>query len=599
MVMSLDDSQLLRLAADPRTRLFPSLRGSSVFGPIVLLAGLLPCIAAVLSSEFSDESADWALRALDASAATKIQDWLEPGRDGLGSGLIHQPPLTTWLLAQSVPRLGTQQLTNWLVISLAATTGAIWVTYLLGRRVGGSAFGLITTLVLCGHPVVLRLATGTSPAAVGLLLIALTVWGFLGHLEGPPQLVSVRMLAGAVALGLALLAVGPVAVAMLIPMLLHVWLLAGERVRAGTAGRRETRLWQIWIGMRSLVVFGVTAISFSAWWEVMMLADHGSAFWQSWWTGQAILFSTDHHADSFWRNWLSQNSLIVGWMAVGLASAIRELRFPSSEHMRRRSQFVLCWWLTAFSLRSLFELPALQKSMLMNAWDASLLLPTAVLTAWGVRTIVLRQTTLFFEAFLLVSTMGLFVWRATNRPDLGLGGFFLGFIFVALWPAIVSRIRRYSEPWKERDWRRLLRAAIVGQVVLHLAAGLFEFPRPSADSLSLVKLRQRISNIEAVPRVTLMTVSTAPESLLFVLRSHWPNSQFILAGTRDGTTVSDPLAGGETIDSTHEIVIEWTRREFRLATEFTPNRQTAAIGDYPLRFRERNLMVFRVTPREH
>jgi hypothetical protein len=220
------------------------------------------------------------------------------------------------------------------------------------------------------------------------------------------------------------------------------------------------------------------------------------------------------------------------------------------------------------------------------------------LAAWGVRSIILRQTSPTFEGFLLVSTLGLCVWRVTNHPSLGVAGFLAALVLVALLPAIVARLRRYSEPWKERDWRRLLRVAIVVQFVLHLAAGLVEFPDPSTESASLAELRRRISTIDSVPRVTLMTPSTAPESLLFVLRSQWPDSKFVLAGSSEGSAFNDAVTPTSSTESKDGIVIEWTRFEFRLATEFTPNQQTTAIGN-PLRFRGRRLMVYRVSPREH
>src|SRR5436190_183828 len=86
MAQPLDDSQVLRLASDLRTRLFPPLRGSTVVGPLVLLAGLLPFLAAVSGTELGDRAAGWALRALDTISAVQIQDFLEPGRNGLGSG---------------------------------------------------------------------------------------------------------------------------------------------------------------------------------------------------------------------------------------------------------------------------------------------------------------------------------------------------------------------------------------------------------------------------------------------------------------------------------------------------------------------------------
>lgn len=596
MLKSLDDSQLLRVVSDPRLRLFPSLRGATVFGPIVLLAGLIPCIAVVLSSELNDESAGWALRALDVSAALQIDGWLEPGRDGLGSALVDQPPLVAWLLALIVPSFGTSSSTSWLALSLAATCCTIWMVYLLARRLGGAAFGLAVTLMICSHPVVLRLATETSPAALGILLIVVTVWGFLGHLEEPPQLVSIRMLVGAVAWGLALLAVGPVAIALLLPMAVHVWLLAGERIER-TDRERASRWWQIWLGTRSLVVFAVTAISFSGWWEIMMLASHGSRFWNAWWTGHVNWGANLGPTGAFWHDWLRDNFLICGWLLIGIAETGREIRSPDSELSRRRSQFVLGWWLTAFGIRILFHVPELRQSVLNDSWDGFLLVPTALVAARGVRVLVLRQAGSFIEAIWFLSTCGLGAWRVTDRPMVGIAGLCGGFLFLAILPALAARFRRTTEPFKDRDWRRVLRTLIACQFVWHLATGLLNFPGPTPDNNSLGELHRRISAIPPAPKVTLMTLTTAPESLVFALRSAWPNSQFVLARSRDGSAVTDALAPLPAASAGSEIVIEWTRREFRLATEFTPNRQTTAIGD-PIRFRGRRLMVYQISPRD-
>jgi len=592
MVNPLDDSQLLRLASDPRTRLFPPLRGATVFGPLVVLTGLAPFLVAMLGTELGDNSAGWGLRAIDVMSAVSIQECLEPGHNGLGRGYVHQPPLSSWLLAVTAPCLGTDQLLSWRILSATAQCLAIWAMYLLGRRLGGASFGLITALALCGHPVMLRIATVTNPAAVGSLLLIIAVWGYLGHLEGPPQLVSLRMLAGSVAWGLSLLAVGPVALALFVPMLIHAWLLnAGLHDREHPA---RSRMRQLWLGLRTLAVFVMTALSFSGWWQLMMLTSYGSEFLNSWWSGQVAMSFPADTPKSYWRECLSQNSFLVGWLIVGLVRGIGELRRPSSELERRRSQFVLVWWSTAVVIRIVFDIPALRRCVLMDAWDVFLLLPTVLLAAMGIKAFVLRQTSQLTEGLLLAAPLGLYVWRLTLQPWLGLTAFVLGLGFLALLPALSTRIRGGARQWTERDWKRLLRIAFLLVAGGHIAAGLSEFPRFSLESQSLVELRKRIAPVPPTPRVTLMTSNgAAPESLLFVLRSRWPASTFVLAGLRDGRLAREPSEAAPPV----ELVIEWTKHDIRIANELPANRQATAIGD-PLRFRERRLMIYRVGPRQ-
>eukprot|EP00456_Euglypha_rotunda_P086613 TRINITY_DN878_c0_g1_i1.p1 TRINITY_DN878_c0_g1~~TRINITY_DN878_c0_g1_i1.p1 ORF type:complete len:595 (-),score=111.42 TRINITY_DN878_c0_g1_i1:311-2095(-) len=594
MVNPLDDSQLLRLAGDLRYRLFPPLRGATVVGPLVVLTGLIPALAAVMGSEFDDVIAGWGLRALDVTRAVEIQDWLEPGRGGLAKGYLQQPPLSSWLLAFLVPRMGTDALATWRAMPLTAICCAIWMMYLIGRRIGGAAFGLITVWAICGHPVLLHLAPNPGPAALGVLLLALTVWGFLGHLEGPPQLVSMRMLCGAVAWGLALLAVGPAAVILFIPMLLHAWLLQGGQnaVAAATPG---SRLKQLWLGLRTLIVFVLTALSFSGWWQLMMLTNYGSDFWFSWWTGHVRLNAVLETPHSCWRDWLSQNSFLVGWLVLGLISVIRELRKPTSEVGRRRCQFVLTWWLTALLMRLLFDIPSLRRSVLIDTWDAFLLLPTALLVAWGIRATIARQTTLLSESLLVVSTIALTAWRLTQRPWFGVTVFALAFLTIILLPTLMVRIRQGARRWTERDWKWVMQAAVCLMFVGHLCWGVLELTPPSSQSLALTELRKRIDPINPLPRVTLLTSNgNAPESLLFVLASRWPESQFLVANARDRRPIQEVAVDPRD----EELVLEWTRQEVRIANEIPPDREATAVGD-PLRLSGRRLTIYQIGPRQH
>lgn len=582
MAKPLDDSQLLRLASDLRLRLFPPVRGGAAFAPLIILAGLVPALTAVRGPELVDAEAGWGLRALDVVAASQIQEWLEPGRQGLGKGYLHQPPLQSWLQAAVVSAFGIHHLPAWQALSLLLICLAVWATFLLGRRVGGAAFGMLAALLICGHPILLKIGVGISPAPLGLLLIVVTAWGFLGHLEGPPQLVSIRMLAGAVAWGLALLTIGPVAVALSIPLTVHAWQLRGGRQDSATATGQ--RLWHFWMGMRTLVVFIVTALSFSGWWQLMMLANYGGEFWQSWWTGQIVAVDPQAVPQSCWRHWLSQNSLLAGWMVVGLVSVVKELRYPSTEVVRRRCQFVLAWWLTALALRIVFDIPRLRLSAQSDAWDVMLLLPTVLLATWGIKAVVLRQASLAVESLLMVGTIGLCAWRVTGSVMAGGIAFLASLTVVALLPILTPRLRGGGRRWTERDWRRLFRAGVASILVGQVVAGLIEFPPISRESQSLTELRRRVATLPAVSRVTLSM--PIPESVQFVLRCQWPKATFVSLGTSRPGRDFDELPADE-------LVIEWTRYQSRSVGELPTDRRSVEVGD-PIRFRGRRLILSRI-----
>ena len=554
------------------------------------MAGLLPCLATGSGAEFGDRASGWALRSLDVISATQIQDWLEPGRNGLARGFQYQPPLSAWVRALSVPTLGTENLSSWRYVTVALVCCLVWTTYLLSRRLGGTAFGLMATLAVCSHAVMLRLVTGTNPATLGVLLILIAIWGFLGHLEGPAQFVSMRLLAGSLAWGLAVLTIGPAAIVLIIPMFLHVWLLRDGRHDSVPWSLRSS-VWQVWLGTRTLAVFVVTALSFSGWWQLMMLANHGSQFWSDWWTGHIALNFPPETPRSFWQDWLAQNVFLCGWLAVGLASAIGELRNRSTELIRRRCQFVLIWWITAVVTRMIFDVPALRRSALIDAWDTLLLLPTAFLAAWGARAVILRTVPAAVESLLCASTVGLVCWRFSGSVWTGVVTFLLGLIVIALVPLIAPRVRRGARRWTERDWRIVLRTAFILILLGHVTNGFLGLVDPAPDSKSLTEVRRRIAHVKDVPQVTLMSLNgELPESLLFVVRSRWPKSQFVAAATAQGILPREAPAFEE------ELIIEWTQSELRLANELPSNRQATPLGD-PLRFRGRRLMLYRVSPR--
>ena len=595
METPLDDSQLLRLAADPRTRLFPEPSRTAVLAPLVIVLALLPALVIVQTPGFDETSSRWGLRTLDVAMARELSGWLQPGREGFGRSLAYQPPLASWLQAAVVRAIGIERPVGWHVVSFLATCGCVVAMYRLARRLGGASFSLVVVACLSCHPLTLRLATGTTPGAIGLLLMVVTVWGLLGHLEGPPLLVSFRLLIGALAWGLALLAVGPVALALLPPLLLHVGGLRGGQGRAASGSSLSGIVRSVWSGTTALLILIATGLSFSSWWEVMMLSEYETAFWCSWWTGSLLSDPSSITLSHSGRGWIADNTLLCGWLLIGLAELLRHIWQPSSELSRRRHQLVGLWWLMALAARIVFEFFGPRESVQRETWDAFLLLPTLLIVGSGVEAVVRRQTSPLTEALLIASTAGFIIWRVTGRPTVGLIAFVSVLAALALFPAFASRWRVSSHGWSERNWRRFLQVFVVAFLTSHMVMGLIARPRPTTDDAALIELRQRLETLPPVRRITLIAVNAAaPASLSFLLHSRWPSAQLTIAEAWNAEFVEKTILPTKT-DGIEDLVVEWSRRDARLTAENFANYQAMPVGD-PIRYEGRKLALYIIGP---
>lgn len=595
MATPLDDSQLLRLAADPRTRLFPEPSRTAVLAPLVIVLALLPALAIILTRGLDEISSRWGLRVLDVVTARELVGWLEPGHEGFGRSLAYQPPLATWLQATIVQMIGIERPESWHAVSFLATCCCVVATYRLARRLGGASFSLVVIACLACHPLTLRFATGATPGAIGLLLIVVSVWGLLGHLEGPPSLVSFRLLVGALAWGLSLLAVGPVALALLPSLALHAAGLRGGMGMAASGSPLQGTVRSVWAGTTALLILVATGLSFSSWWEVMMLAEHGIAFWCSWWIGSLLhdpLTITLIHLD---QSWFADNSVLYGWLLVGLVDVCRHLWRPTSELSRRRHQLICLWWITALVSRIAFELLGPPESVQRESWDAFLLLPTLLIVGLGVESLVKRQTSPLVEALLMASIVGVIVARITGHPTIGLVTCIGVLAALALYPAFASRWRGSNQGWSERNWRRLLQVFVVVFLTSHMVMGLTARPRATADDGALTELRHRLRTLPPVRRMTLIAVNGAvPASLSFHLRSHWPSAQLTIAEAWNAESVEKTIL--PTNDgSVENLVVEWSRRDARSTAETFASYQAMPVGE-PIRYGGRKLMLYVIGP---
>jgi hypothetical protein len=323
----------------------------------------------------------------------------------------------------------------------------------------------------------------------------------------------------------------------------------------------------------------------------MMLAEHGLAFWCSWWTGSLLPDPATIALPRSEQSWIADNLLLCGWLLVGLVDVCRHLWRPASELSRRRHQLVSLWWLTALTARIVFEFLGPRETVQREAWDAFLLVPTLLIVGFGVESVVKRQTSPFVEALLIASTGGLIVGRVTGHPTAGLITFVVGLAVLALFPAFASRWRGSSHGWSERNWKRLLQVFVVVFLASHMVMGLTARPQPTTDHAALIELRQRLRTLPPVRRITVIAVNAAvPSSLSFLLQSRWPSAQLTVAEAWNAEFVEKTIL--PTNDRGIEnLVVEWSRRDARLTADTFANYQAMSVGD-PIRYGGRKLMLY-------
>ncbi len=614
METPLDDSQLLRLAADQRTPLFSDSRRTAVLAPLVIVLSLLPALAIPLAPQFDETSSRWGLRAIDVATASQLTGWLEPGRDGFGRALAFQPPLMSWLTAVVVRTFGMDRSASWHGVSLLATCLCLCAMYRLARRLGGGMYSLIVVVCLAGHPLTVQLVTETTPAALGMLLIVATLWGFVSHLESARSLVSIRLLVGGLAWGLSVLAIGPCSIAVLLPLLFYV-LLGGIRAAMVNAPTTTVSLAAvlkqargIGVGAASLLLLIATGLSFSSWWVLMMLSEYGVPFWSSWWLGSLVMDPSSITVSHGERGWLADNALILGWLLAGLVDVGQSAARAEVGHARSRYRFVGLWWWTAVLARSTFEVYGPRESVQSDVWEAFLLIPTLLITGWGVDAVLKRRTSPLQEALMVAITLGLMTWRWTDRTTVGVGAGVVALVATALLPVVAAYWQGSSLRWCERNWRRFLRLFVMAFILVHLTSGLWDRPRVTLDDAALVELRQRLRAIPAVRQITFVTVNeAAPATLRFLLLSRWPTAQFTVVGAWNGGKWNESALGTglnppeqQSLESQRDdvdLVVEWSRRETRMNGETLTHGETTPVGD-PLRYGGRKLALHLVRPRQ-
>ncbi len=604
--VSLSDSELLRVAKTPRRRLFQILNRASAFAPLIVVCCVLPAFQLLAKPVLDEVESLWGLRSLAVADATSLADILEPGLNEPGEPLIFQPPLAAWLNGIVVRILGPSHPLSTSIVSLTATSLAIWLTTRLAWRMGGANTALISALLMCSHPQVLEMAVAPSNGSIGMCLMLASVFGFQRHLEGKAVRVSSSLAISGIVWGLSLLVIGPVAFTVPLVFALHAMNQKSGMQPEFVARSFRNQLLQSRTVLRSTWFLVGTGLVVSGWWGLVMFSAHGMAFLRSWVASLPVECLAQGNGDwrcdlrpllqPSWRDWFGQQSLIIGWLVVGLERSWHAWRCPVSELARRRFQLLMLWWTVVFCGRILAEVVETHFISNTAVWNVALICPTILLAALGIGTLIERDVSRRGEFFLVVLLASLTAARVTASWSFGMVAAAATATYLICFPMLNTLTGRSGNHWSEEAWRRILQITVYGSLAACLGVGLGIRNSVSEDAHRLADVRDRLKTFPEVRRVSLIaTRDPVPVTLRYLLRCRWPKAKLT---TSEGWDLGLTEAMNQESQSPQSrfLVLEWTSREVRLSADTGQAWKISAAGE-PMRFHGRRLSMVLIEPR--
>ena len=262
-----------------------------MFFPLVMLAAVLPGLAALRSWDLTNPGPLWGLRAMAVAVdgmvvdQTGACDAIKPEREAAGyRSVAFQPPLYPWLAAAGLTISGDCDPLACVLPSYAAGVMIVILTYLQGRLWRGGGMGFTAALLMAFSPSLLLREQEMTPhlvAAAGSLaaLHAYAVRTRLAIESADPRRRSLLWsAAGGLALGASLLTVEAfglivVAIVALHQVYLRVSASADPSYRPCPAGSRPA-----WIrdgGVVDAALARGVAAAVAAPWHVSMFLTHG------------------------------------------------------------------------------------------------------------------------------------------------------------------------------------------------------------------------------------------------------------------------------------------------------------------------------------
>lgn len=604
-----DDARLLQLAAHRPKEVFSILERAASLSPLVFVLAIVPGIVALEAATLSERDAQWRLKGLELSTVPSIFDGVDPGAASTVSTLKFQPPLASWLLA-AVDRWAPVDSNSVPLFEYLSAASLVPACFFCMSRLAGPRVGLISAALAAFHGTFLAQYRHSGPQALAVSAALFAFWGFFGHVWQASEIVSIDLLIGGLALGVCLLAGGPLAL-VVIAVLFVVSLMRiessgdsrpGRIGRSGAAAARGRRLWSNWRAVRSLGVMTATAFAAGGWWELMMLYSYGREF------GSAWLFATDsssgvppeaplssaRFAREVFGEILPASGALAGLTVLGLWIVGR--RMFGSSRVRARAEgesrgplrFLAVWIVAAGAIFAASLTNGGSPSLYTGMWRLFFSAACVCMAAAALDEVLRRKVSLLEFVCLTLATLGggyALLQTETLVPDASLRGAFIALAAALLLGRALQELCRRSEL---REWlliAGLLTAFILGDAGLGLAG----LERADADSQALVAFARSLApdHLDA-EACLLISESSPPARLQFALKSVWPKAQIFPVKDWDQAL---KIAAGDGKTPKTAVVVDWSRGNSRPANPTGARWNAPPIGN-PQFFEQRPMRAY-------
>ncbi len=607
-----DDARLLQLAAHRPKDVFPILERAAALMPLVFVLSVLPGVVALQSSTLSERDAQWRLKGLELSTAPSMFDAVDPAASSSVTALKFQPPLGSWLIAAADRWLPFDSNSLPLLEYLSAAC-LVPACFFLMSRLAGRRVGFLAAALAAFHGTFLQQYRHAGPQALAVAAALVAFWGFLGHIWQATEIVSIDLLIGGLALGVCLLAGGPLAFAV-IGVLFLVSLvridpyvetrLGGFARSAPTAStNRGRRLWSAWHAVRSLGVLSATAFAAGGWWELMMLYSYGRQFGAAWLfaypaaTPSAAAGEAAHSSDAglqiFSELFAAGGALagltVLGLWIIGRRTFARGSAYnPGHAEMRGPLRFVAIWAVVSALVFAAAIWSRGSSSLYLDMWRLFFSAACVCMAAVAIDGVIRRKISLLEFVCLTFATVGCgyaFLRIEELVPQASMRGVLIALAVSLLLARAVQAFCRRGEM---REWlliSGLLAAFVLGDAALGIST--LEAADPDCQSLNAFARSLQPDHVDA--EVCLVIGEGPPPARLqYALKSVWTKAQIMAVRDWDRAL---KVAVGEGGTPKTAVVVDWSRGNSRPANPTGARWDAPPIGN-PQFFAQRPLRAY-------
>lgn len=567
-----DDRELQQLAASPAEPLFEVLERARWMRPLVLSLAVLPVVYAAGYRTLSDANARFGLTVLDI-----LDERDNPGVSstaGSENAAQHTAmpyPLGYWCAA-AVSTLGANGPLALVIVSLVSASLLVIVTFYFTLDLFGPRVSWWCMLLLACSGPLLAAAHSAAPVSMMLLFSMLAVWGYCSHLKSKRGYLSWPLVGGGVAMGLAILAAGPVAVAPIVGLLLITWATANDSQR--TSNKRRKKPFRFLI---PCLAFHGIAVAAGGWWLAWGVVRNGGLFLSAWLAGNGAAEPNHASASVEMLLWQAVQTLgpLLGLIAIAIVQVCRDLD-DAEVPTRFRAVLPGMWFFVAFLCWMNLVAGGSAATPVLEAWRGSVVLPGIMLAAYGIEQVAQRRVGVLQTCAVAAITLVLVACLPSQRGfphfsetaeafqdrlprvlsvSLGSG---LGVLSVggfALWWVC----RKFLQ--EDRQQRIALTAVTVALVAAHIGIGLSGVRRSTDDDAALATFRRELKKASPGDSVMLITEQPPPPQLVLTVRAAMRSQSIQILDSWDAA-LSQGLAS-QASQSHRIIVVEWNRHEIQ------------------------------------